>query len=280
MTNYVKPKNALVHGVYSSDVTLPWENAEEFRQHLAGLRNDLYPEGTLENDIVFDMACLSWKKRRLNRLTQLALLQNQFAAKLEDTGKRSVEGMRTEIDVQRLEHKRKKTKILTDVSNLAEAMTLLAADVSQKNRPPLGKLGGNIRYILGVLDNLEQSIAAMGSENDGEAFDLGPCFDIVAKALELEARLDGLYTRAFQRLVMAREYRKQYPPKPTPKLIGSSAAQKTVTGRTAKKIVEDNDNNNDDNNNNNVDPYDLSRPENFDWEHEYDEAQKALRKKA
>ena len=177
MTNYVKPKNrhsctACIQAMLRCRGKMPKNSANTWRE----LRNYLYPEGTLENDIVFDMAFLSWKKRRLNRLTQLALLQNQFAAKLEDTGKRSVEGMRTEIDVQRLEHKRKKTKILTDVSNLAEAMTLLAADVSQKNRPPLGKLGGNIRYILGVLDNLEQSIAAMGSEKRRGSFRSRPLF--------------------------------------------------------------------------------------------------------
>jgi hypothetical protein len=282
----MKLNNALVHGVYSSDIILPWEKAEEFHQLLAGLRGDFCPQGTIENDIVFDIACLHWKKRRVNRIMQLALVQNEFAAKIEETGKRSVEGMRTAIDVQRLKQERKRTKITAGISDLSDAMVSLAAEVSNKKRPSLGKLGANIRSILGVLENLEPTIIATQSkaEIDGKAFDLGPCVDILSKALELEARLVGLIAKAIQRLVMAREFRRQYPPKPTLKLIGPSTAKTAVTGITTKKIVDDNgnedndnDNNNNDNNNNNLDNVD--RPENFDWPHEYDEFLAARRKK-
>ena len=90
-----KSKNALLHGVYSSDLIFPWEKLEDFLELLNGVRADLDPKGTLENEIVFDLACLRWKKRRLNRFMQLTLLQNPFAAEVEESGKRSVEGIRT-----------------------------------------------------------------------------------------------------------------------------------------------------------------------------------------
>jgi hypothetical protein len=253
---------------------------------LAGLRDDFSPSGAMENDIVFDIACWHWKKRRVNRTMQLALLQNDFAAKIEKTGKRSVEGMQTEIDVRRVKQARRRTKIAAEVSNLTKAMTSLAAEVRNKKRP-LGKPGANIRYILGVLENLEPTITAMHSkaENDEKAFDLGPCIDIFSKQVELEARYEGLIAKSFQRLVMAREFRKLYGSKPTLMISGRSAAKTAVTGTTTKKIVDDdgnndNDNDNDNNNNNNNNNLDGNRPENFDWPHEYDEYQAARGTKA
>jgi hypothetical protein len=129
---FMKSKNALVHGVYASDIILPWEKAEEFHALLAGLRKEFRPNGVLENDIVFDMATLSWRKRRATRLMQLALVQNQFAAKIEDTGKRSVEGIRTELDDQRLKQERERKNLTRDVANLAEAMTSLRVELSRK----------------------------------------------------------------------------------------------------------------------------------------------------
>ena len=57
-------KNALVHGVYSSDIVLPWEKAEDFNELLKGIRLDFMPNGTTEDDIVFEIAVLHWKKRR------------------------------------------------------------------------------------------------------------------------------------------------------------------------------------------------------------------------
>ena len=80
-----KSKNALEHGFYSSDIILPWEKSEDFFELLNGSRAQLDPEGTIEDEIVFDYAILRWKKRRLNRIMQLALLQNPFAAEVEES---------------------------------------------------------------------------------------------------------------------------------------------------------------------------------------------------
>ena len=93
-----RPKNALVHGVYASDVILPWEKRQSFYDLLNGLRRDYQPNGTFEDDIVFDMALQFWKKRRANRTLQLALLQSPFAAQIEESGKHSVEGIRNHLD--------------------------------------------------------------------------------------------------------------------------------------------------------------------------------------
>jgi hypothetical protein len=57
-------KNALVHGVYASDVLLPGESEEDFTNLYAAIRSDLNPEGALEEEAVLDIVRLHWLKRR------------------------------------------------------------------------------------------------------------------------------------------------------------------------------------------------------------------------
>ena len=57
--------NALKHGVFSQVVLLKGEPQAELDSLLSGLRNDLEPEGTLEELLVDKLAALVWRHRRL-----------------------------------------------------------------------------------------------------------------------------------------------------------------------------------------------------------------------
>lgn len=57
--------NALKHGIFSKVVLLKEEPRAEFDSLLRGLRNDLKPEGTLEELLVDKLATILWRKRRL-----------------------------------------------------------------------------------------------------------------------------------------------------------------------------------------------------------------------
>ncbi|HXM96371.1 MAG TPA: hypothetical protein VOA64_19305 [Candidatus Dormibacteraeota bacterium] len=57
--------NALKHGIFSKVVVLKDESQTEFDALLTGLRNDLLPEGTLEEVLVEKLAALLWRNRRL-----------------------------------------------------------------------------------------------------------------------------------------------------------------------------------------------------------------------
>ena len=72
MSTPKRPKNALSHGVYSSDIVLPWENEKQFNDLHQALREEYYPEGVSEELAVLELAGLHWKRRRLNIGTQLA----------------------------------------------------------------------------------------------------------------------------------------------------------------------------------------------------------------
>ena len=72
MSTPKRPKNALSHGVYSTDIVQPWENEQQFNELHQALREEYYPDGVSEEAAVFELASLYWKRRRLTIGTQLA----------------------------------------------------------------------------------------------------------------------------------------------------------------------------------------------------------------
>jgi hypothetical protein len=57
-------KNALIHGVYASEILLPGESEEHFDELYQALRRDLNPESPLEEEAVLDIVRFHWLKRR------------------------------------------------------------------------------------------------------------------------------------------------------------------------------------------------------------------------
>jgi hypothetical protein len=58
-------RNATKHGVFSTVIVLKGESRAEYEAVLAGLRETLQPEGTLEELLVEKLATLVWRQRRL-----------------------------------------------------------------------------------------------------------------------------------------------------------------------------------------------------------------------
>jgi hypothetical protein len=58
-------RNAVGHGIFSNAVLLKDEPRAEYDALLRGLRQDLRPEGTLENLLVEKLSVISWRHRRL-----------------------------------------------------------------------------------------------------------------------------------------------------------------------------------------------------------------------
>src|SRR5689334_12308046 len=59
-----KRPNAEKHGVFSADRTIPGEDPREFEQLHAALIDEWKPSGPTEEDAVFSLADLMWRKRR------------------------------------------------------------------------------------------------------------------------------------------------------------------------------------------------------------------------
>jgi hypothetical protein len=93
MSGSNRPKNALSHGVYASDVVLPWEREEDFERLHQNLRGEFCPDGASEEEAVFEIATLYWKKRRLNVGSQLAFHGHPDAAALAEAGRNGWSGI-------------------------------------------------------------------------------------------------------------------------------------------------------------------------------------------
>src|SRR4051812_18074397 len=90
-------KNALVHGIYSRDVVLPWERRTEFDRLLCELREEWSPEGRMEEETVLDLAMQVWRKRRVSKLYAAQAHADPFAEEIAKTGLQSFSGIRKSL---------------------------------------------------------------------------------------------------------------------------------------------------------------------------------------
>jgi len=78
----VASKNSLRLGVYSKQILLPNESAEEFENFCQEYLNDLKPQDIVGRNFVLDMAGEMWKLMRVNQV-ETAALRNRLAAPLK-----------------------------------------------------------------------------------------------------------------------------------------------------------------------------------------------------
>jgi hypothetical protein len=114
-----KNKNAMIHGVYSKDVILPFESREDFEALFADLRLELRSDGRLEDEIVFDVALGRWHKRRMVKMWAVNANSDPFVGHLIRSGKKSLSGVRSYL--------RREGK---SFRNAAEVMGRLAAETT------------------------------------------------------------------------------------------------------------------------------------------------------
>ena len=66
----VASQNSLKTGAYSKLAVLPDENQEEFNQLIAQFNHDFHPQDLMENSLIRDLAVITWRKLRLEKLEQ------------------------------------------------------------------------------------------------------------------------------------------------------------------------------------------------------------------
>jgi hypothetical protein len=57
--------NALTHGLFAREVTLPWEDAKKFEAFKQAIHGELNPRGPLEEEAANEIVDLHWRKQRL-----------------------------------------------------------------------------------------------------------------------------------------------------------------------------------------------------------------------
>jgi hypothetical protein len=139
--------NALKHGLTSRRVVLPYENQAEYDALLKDLLDESQPVGTLEFELVNDIAAAIWRLRRVRHregdLAEVALgvktskqAREEFALMLRYTGAIERELHRAIIrlnQVQELRHKREERRRKDQESNARRAPEVFA--VAQTSSP-------------------------------------------------------------------------------------------------------------------------------------------------
>jgi len=69
-------RNALKHGAFAIDPTIPGEDSQEFTELYAALIIEWQPSGPTEADAVFSLADLMWRKRRAQKMLRASLATN------------------------------------------------------------------------------------------------------------------------------------------------------------------------------------------------------------
>ena len=64
-------KNALMHGVYSADLVLPWESEEDLRKLHEDLKAEYQPDGCSEEQSIVSLTWFMWLQQRANNMAQL-----------------------------------------------------------------------------------------------------------------------------------------------------------------------------------------------------------------
>ena len=69
-------KNALKTGAYSSMIVLPGESEEDFEKLHEQFMNDFIPSDVAESAMVYELAGLTWKKLRIEKLEHAAFIRS------------------------------------------------------------------------------------------------------------------------------------------------------------------------------------------------------------
>jgi hypothetical protein len=76
-------KNALSHGLYSKDVTLPWESQDDFEKLHKDFTEEWRPNGRSEKEAVLELTHYTWLKRRIIKSAQLQFVQSRGSEELK-----------------------------------------------------------------------------------------------------------------------------------------------------------------------------------------------------
>jgi hypothetical protein len=223
--NNSRTKNALTHGYYASDVVLAWENQHDFDDLLQAYRDEYCPDGVSEEEAVFDLASLHWKKRRLNIGSQLAFHKQREAGAMATASSQGWKGVadylargdgdrmadaayvgaksQSEAVKQVCDMIRKRIERICKTDEAAEKKEDSVAELEK-----LVTLAKELNLVGQSLVPLLRAIEEHNFDQRAAAHAYRP--DIMEKELKLHAEIDRRIEKVMRRLVQAKEYKKLY----------------------------------------------------------------------
>jgi hypothetical protein len=212
----MKPKqsggrNALVHGLYSKDVLLPWDSRKDFEKLHQDLQAEFSPRGRAEEEAVLDLALLHWQKRTLLRMRQVAVLKDPFTQDIVNTDCKSWSQIRKRLRSAANEQRTLLGTVETENAKMASQVRRLQKEMEAASDPQELKLVEEklnaLHRILGehVLPLVQ---ALRQGPNAEQAFDAAYAAESVEKIMRLEAALDARIAKVLARLVGLKEFKR------------------------------------------------------------------------
>lgn len=226
-------QNALVHGVYASDIILPWESAEDFEQLHQELRTEWTPEGRTEEETVVTLARWNWLKHRMMRSTQMAFHKDPSVAELEKSGAKSWNAVVGYL----------KDKAAADDGVMVEAKKALeelnaatkkAADGMTAANPQTSEIYTDVQSIKKLFHTHVMDVYGKAFEKNAtnKAVEEAYLPDYLEKIVRLEASIDARIDKTLQRLVTLKEYKRLAKPMTPLKQIPSASITPTLIENT------------------------------------------------
>jgi hypothetical protein len=206
-----KKVGSIVHGLYSKDVLLPWDNREEFTALHSGLKEEFFPRGPSEAECVLDLALLHWQKRTLWRLRTAIVLRDRFTAEIVATERKSWTGIRRGLREKAREERSLVQTMEASVADVAAKLQRLGKKLAKEASPEaIQKLTPLLSSCLGLVSKrLPPMLEQVRQLPDAEgAFDQNYLLEDLEKVVRLEASLDARIGKVLARLVALKEFKR------------------------------------------------------------------------
>jgi hypothetical protein len=163
--------SALKHGGYATTLLLPGENPNDFKKLHRDLVDELSPTGPLEDDVVFAIARLVWRKQHLGTF--------QLAREAEDRREAIKAELRSKVDSE------------------------------PGYRPPMVvPLGEHRAFRPEILKEIQQQAESQAQKECGISYEVlssgRATVDFLLAELAVEERLDALIEKNLKRLLLLR----------------------------------------------------------------------------
>jgi hypothetical protein len=206
-----KKKNALTHGVYASDVILPWESRNDFENLHAELCAEFNPTGQSEKLTVFDLAHLYWQKQRIKKTWHAATLEDPFVMELVQSEKKSYSGIRRYLREEAGGTHSLVRSLLDIVSEHAVRLAKVGRTMEKAGyeKADIDAAGSKINAILSALsEHIFPLIKTLQSGPNAERT-LGRAYspEYLEPILRVEATIDARIDKAIRRLAMLKTYK-------------------------------------------------------------------------
>jgi hypothetical protein len=204
-------RNALVHGVFSKDLLLPWDDRDEFEKLHADLKAEFSPRGRAEEEAVLDLAVLHWRKQTVWRMWQTAVLKDPFTIDILQTNGNSwskvrkalrtaAEDQRTLLGMADAKH----ANMLSQIGRLQKEMD--TASDAQEVKLIEGKINALLQAISQHVIPLVQALRQ--GPNAEQALDKAYAVESIDKIVRLEAAIDARIAKVLARLVGLKEFKR------------------------------------------------------------------------